>query len=67
MLKNPTVKLQGKMAACDILHACAFIFYFKKWTKIQSVSIWKLFGLSLPQHKNSNSVGVSLQKDFFLC
>lgn len=30
MLKNPTVKLQGKMAACDILHACAFIFYFEK-------------------------------------
>lgn len=30
MLKNLTVKLLGKMAACDILHACAFIFYFEK-------------------------------------
>lgn len=30
MLKNPSVKLQGKMAACDILHACAFLFYFEK-------------------------------------
>lgn len=43
-------------SAADISHACAFTFYFEKWTKIQSALIQKLFCLSLPQHKNSDSV-----------
>lgn len=30
MLKKTYVKQQGKMSAPDILHACAFIFYFEK-------------------------------------
>lgn len=35
MLKKTYVKQQGKMSAPDILHACAFIFYFEKWNRFR--------------------------------